>query len=84
MIEAIAALFFEKGDIGHVALFLWAASASALTLIQLRVLSTTAARFEAFVLAIARLNAMLVHDVEPSIEAHKPKKPTLHFKEDTW
>ncbi len=74
MIESIAALFFEKGDIGHVALFLWAACASALSLIQLRVLSVTAARFEAFVLAIARLNAQLANHVEPTI-MHRTRLP---------
>ena len=64
MTERLAALFFEHGDIGHVALFLWAASTSALALAQLRQLARTTRSFETFVLAIARLNAMLVSDGE--------------------
>ncbi|MFK7793281.1 MAG: hypothetical protein AB8B88_11505 [Devosiaceae bacterium] len=80
MVERLATLFFERGDIGHVALFLWAASASALSLIQLRVLTNTAARFEAFVLAIARLNAMLSKDTEPTLLAAS----TQRVKKEPW
>lgn len=61
MIERLATLFFDRGDIGHVALFLWAAAASGLALTLSRDLARTAARFEAFVLAIARLNALLAN-----------------------
>lgn len=64
MIEGLARLFLEGGDVGHVALFLWAASASALAVILLRELSRTSARFEAFVMAIARVNALLSSDIE--------------------
>jgi len=71
MIERLATLFFERGDIGHVALFLWAASASALAVAQLRQLSRTTRSFESFVLAIARLNAMLASDNDPH---DKPKR----------
>lgn len=66
MIEGLARLFLEGGDVGHVALFLWAASASALAVILLRELARTSARFEAFVMAIARVNALLSSDTEPS------------------
>lgn len=59
MIEGLVTQFFAHGDVGHVALFLWAASASALAVILLRELSRTSARFEAFVMAIARLNALM-------------------------
>lgn len=68
MIEGLARLFLEGGDVGHVALFLWAASASALAVILLRELSRTSARFEAFVMAIARVNALLSSDAESQPE----------------
>jgi hypothetical protein len=71
MIEHLAALFFERGDIGHVALFLWAASTSGLALAQLRQLSRTTRSFESFVMAIARLNAFLVTETPP---ANPPKR----------
>lgn len=64
MIEGLARLFLEGGDVGHVALFLWAASASAFAVILLRELARTSARFEAFVMAIARVNALLSRDIE--------------------
>lgn len=70
MVEHLARLFFEHGDIGHVALFLWAASTSGLALAQLRQLSRTTRSFESFVMAIARLNALLVSD---ETQADKPK-----------
>jgi hypothetical protein len=66
MIEQLATLFFERGDIGHVALFLWAASTSGLALAQLRQLSRTTRSFESFVMAIARLNAFLVTENPPA------------------
>jgi hypothetical protein len=65
MIEGLARLFLEGGDVGHVALFLWAASASALAVILLRELARTSARFEAFVMAIARVNALLSSEPDP-------------------
>ena len=62
MIEDLARVFSETGDVGHVALFLWAASASALAVAALREVTRTARRFEAFVVAIARVNAMLADE----------------------
>ena len=75
MIEGLATQFFAHGDVGHVALFLWAASASALAVILLRELSRTSARFEAFVMAIARLNALM----EAPDRATHPTQP-IHPK----
>lgn len=80
MIERLVTLFFDRGDIGHVALFLWAASASALALVLLRELARTSARFEAFVMAIARLNALLTDLPDPH---QTPPRPTLQRK-DPW
>ena len=59
MIGDTLTLLAEKGDVGHIALFLWAFAASWVALILLRDLVDTANRFEAFVIAIARLNARL-------------------------
>lgn len=71
MIEGLARVFLEGGDVGHVALFLWAASASAFAVILLRELGRTSARFEAFVMAIARINALLSRDNETPDQSKK-------------
>lgn len=49
--------FSERGDLAHLALFLWAASASALLLLTLRELFAANARFDAFVRELARFNS---------------------------
>ncbi|MEM6711477.1 MAG: hypothetical protein AAF590_04275 [Pseudomonadota bacterium] len=59
MIERLTMILAEKGDMGHVALFLWAAAASVQSLMLLRDLTATAARLEDFVMAIAQVNAMI-------------------------
>jgi hypothetical protein len=48
--------FIARGDLAHLALFLWATSASALALLALREWSAAARRFDDFVREIARLN----------------------------
>lgn len=48
--------FAERGDIAHLALFLWAASASALLLFALRELAAAQRRFDDFVRELARFN----------------------------
>jgi len=48
--------FSERGDLAHLALFLWAASASALLLIVLRALIAATARFNDFVRELSRFN----------------------------
>ena len=68
MIERLATLFFEHGDVGHVALFLWAASTTAQALSLARDLGRATSRYEAFVMAIARLNAILA--------PHETSRPT--------
>ena len=55
MTELIA-IFAGRGDLAHLALFLWAASATALVYAMLRALSAAMARFDDFVRELARFN----------------------------
>jgi hypothetical protein len=48
--------FAERGDLAHLALFLWASSASALAFFALRELTAAARRFDDFVRELARFN----------------------------
>jgi hypothetical protein len=50
-------IFGEHGDLAHLALFLWASSASGLLLWTLRELAAANRRFDAFVRELARFNA---------------------------
>ncbi len=46
--------FTERGDLAHLALFLWASGSSALLLLTIRELFKANARFDAFVRELAR------------------------------
>jgi hypothetical protein len=48
--------FAERGDLAHLALLLWALSASALTWFALRELTAASRRFDDFVRELARFN----------------------------
>ena len=48
--------FSERGDLAHLALFLWAASATALLLLVLRALIAATRRFDDFVRELTRFN----------------------------
>lgn len=48
--------FSERGDLAHLALFLWAASSSALLLFALRELAAATRRFDDFVRELSRFN----------------------------
>ena len=48
--------FTERGDLAHLALFLWASVASALAIFALRELTAAARRFNGFVRELARFN----------------------------
>ena len=52
----LIATFIERGDLAHLALFLWAASASAMALVALRELVASARRFDDFVRELAQFN----------------------------
>ncbi len=49
-------IFAERGDLAHLALFLWAASASALLILVLREYAAAMRRFDDFVRELARFN----------------------------
>lgn len=51
--------FIERGDLAHLALFLWASGASGLLVWALRELARSHQRFCAFVAEIARLTRLL-------------------------
>lgn len=57
--EAVTRSVIERGDLAHLALFLWAVAATLLALFLLRELSAANRRFSAFVGEIARLNRFL-------------------------
>jgi len=52
----LIAIFAQRGDLAHLALFLWAASTTALLYAVLRALSAAMARFDDFVREISRFN----------------------------
>ncbi len=54
--DGIIATFIERGDLAHLALFLWATGASALLVWALRELAASNRRFNDFVNEIAHLN----------------------------
>jgi hypothetical protein len=54
--DDLIGIFTERGDLAHLALFLWAAVASALALFALRELAAAARRFDDFVRELARFN----------------------------
>ena len=49
-------IFSERGDLAHLALFLWAAAASAALTLTLRELSAASRRFDDFVRELERFN----------------------------
>ena len=53
---SLVEIFAERGDLAHLALFLWAASSSALALLALRELFASIRRFDDFVRELARFN----------------------------
>jgi hypothetical protein len=54
----VTSQFVERGDLAHLALFLWASGASALLVWTLRELAISNRRFNDFVNEIARLNRL--------------------------
>ncbi len=55
-LNELTAAFAERGDLAHLALFLWASSASALLVFALRELTACMRRFDDFVRELARFN----------------------------
>ena len=56
MINDLIRTFSERGDLAHLALFLWAAWVSALLLLALRELSAATRRIDDFVRELSRFN----------------------------
>jgi hypothetical protein len=54
--DSLIRTFTERGDLAHLALFLWAVGASALAAHALRELAAAARRFDEFVRELARFN----------------------------
>jgi hypothetical protein len=52
----LISIFSERGNLAHLALFLWATSASALAWYALRELAAASRRFDDFVRELARSN----------------------------
>lgn len=55
-------IFIERGDLAHLALLLWAASASGLAWFALRELAAASRRFDDFVRELARFNERCEHE----------------------
>jgi hypothetical protein len=55
-------IFLERGDLAHLALLLWAASASGLAWFALRELAAASRRFDDFVCELARFNERCEHE----------------------
>ena len=53
----VLASVIARGDLAHLALFLWAASATALLFLTLRELAAAVRRFDAFVRALNHFNS---------------------------
>jgi hypothetical protein len=62
LLDDITRTFTERGDLAHLALFLWASGASGLLVWALRELVASNRRFNDFVNEIARLNRFFDRD----------------------
>lgn len=57
--EHITNAVIERGDLAHLALFLWASGASALLVWSLKEMAAANARFNRFVQELAKLNRLI-------------------------
>lgn len=60
--DSITGAIIERGDLAHLALFLWASGASGLLVWALKELAASNRRFNDFVNEIARLNRFFDRD----------------------
>jgi hypothetical protein len=65
----LANVFVERGDLAHLALFLWASGSSALLVLVLKELIAQVRRFDAFVSEISHLNQRLNMGASASAES---------------
>jgi hypothetical protein len=61
-LDSITGSIIERGDLAHLALFLWASGASGLLVWALKELAASNRRFNDFVNEIARLNRFFDRD----------------------
>jgi hypothetical protein len=61
-VDSITGSIIERGDLAHLALFLWASGASGLLVWALKELAASNRRFNDFVNEIARLNRFFDRD----------------------
>lgn len=61
MMDELTKTVIARGDLAHLALFLWASGASALLVFALRELAAANRRFEDFVKEISSLNRLFQH-----------------------
>jgi hypothetical protein len=61
-VDSITGAIIERGDLAHLALFLWASGASGLLVWALKELAASNRRFNDFVNEIARLNRFFDRD----------------------
>jgi hypothetical protein len=61
-VDSITGSIIERGDLAHLALFLWASGASGLLVWALKELAASNRRFNDFVKEIARLNRFFDRD----------------------
>ena len=61
MMDDLTKTVITRGDLAHLALFLWASGASALLVFALRELAAANRRFEDFVKEISSLNRLFQH-----------------------
>jgi hypothetical protein len=64
-------IFIERGDLAHLALLLWAASASGLAWFALRELAAASRRFDDFVRELARFNERCEHERQGLRRRHR-------------
>ena len=70
-------IFIERGDLAHLALLLWAASASGLAWFALRELAAASRRFDDFVRELARFNERCEHERQGFAVGAEKKEPRL-------
>ena len=58
MPDAAIDIFMKRGDLAHLALLMWAMSASALLIFALKEIAEANRRFESFITELARINKL--------------------------
>jgi hypothetical protein len=66
----LIATFTQRGDLAHLALFLWASSSSALAAFALKELAAASRRFDDFVRELARFNENFLAPAPQSSRRH--------------